>query len=331
MGVAPVEWDAAELRVLRSRNRAEQPTPSFAGDILEALCAAIEARPVFTSIGGDDLALVRLQHLYADHVGQWPRDANSADELLVLGASAGIAESRSDVPRSIGPLARFLLAVAGHAAEDPESIDLGSARHAMLGAWLTGDLRHQREDARRYLRNELRSGSWALMELDGCGSPTAVDRPWPSGIVVDLIDARGKVITKNFRCQERSEQGLKNALRRATAFLPGRGVTVDLVASREWLDAGLEHWDVVEAAGSWDPMTRDLQPRMRWSGFKIDRMRERLNDRLRKADWRGAPAVLPEAVAGDRASMAGWLDDPTAGPGRPRTTSAAHRPGAVTP
>ncbi|GGT58380.1 hypothetical protein GCM10010271_72350 [Streptomyces kurssanovii] len=315
-GIVPVEWNAAELHALRSRHRAEQPSPSPVGDILEALCAALQARPVFDSVGGDDFALATLRHLYADHVGQAPRDAYSADELLVLAAAAGIAEFRSGTRQAVGPLARFLLGVAGH-ADDPEGIDLGSARYALLDAWLTDILGHLREDARRYLLNEVRRRTWALMELVGCSSTAAAGPPWPRGVVVDLVDPLGNVTTRNFPCRERSELGLKNALRRATTtFLPGRAVAVDLVVPREWLDVGLEHWDVVDVGGAWDPMTRDLRPRMRWSGFKHDRLRERLETRLRKADWHGAPAVVPEAVAGDRTSTAAWLDDASAGPGQ---------------
>ncbi|MFI1047940.1 hypothetical protein ACH4U3_19440 [Streptomyces griseoruber] len=316
-GVVPVVWNTDGLHAARARHRAERPPPSAVSDTLDALCAALEARPVFTSVGGDRFALAALQHLYADHVGQWPRKAHTVEELLVLAAAADMAEFRSDARRTFGPLARFLLAVAGH-AEDPRDIDLESARYALLDTFLIHTLGHLREDARQYLLTDLRTSSWALLDLDGCEGPVAqAGRPWPSRVVVDLVDARGTVTTKNFPCRERSEEGLKEALRRATAFLPGRGVTVDIVAPRAWLDAGIEHWDVVEVEDAWDPMTRDLQPRMRWSGFKHERLRERLDIRLGKADWHGSPAVLPEAAAADRKATACWLGDPEEGPGPP--------------
>ncbi|MFE1437175.1 hypothetical protein [Streptomyces sp. NPDC058739] len=319
-GVVPAAWNAASLEAARSRHRAEQPAPSQAGDLLDALCAGLRARPVFDSVGGENLSLAALRPLYTEHVGRAPRGAASADELLVLAASAGIAESRTDDRRDVGPLARFLLAVAGQAV-DPQDIDLASISYAPLDGWITGAAGLLREDAHRYLDDEVRRRTWALLELAspvrGPGTAATMSGPtWPDRVVVDLVDPQGNVDTRNFPCEERSEQGLRDALRQATSvFLPRRGVTVDLVASREWLDAGIEHWEVVEAGGVWDPMTRDLQPRMRWSGFRHDRLRDRLDTRLKKADWHGPAAVLPEAAARDRRSTAAWLEDPSDGPG----------------
>ncbi|MFF0204569.1 hypothetical protein [Streptomyces sp. NPDC005017] len=319
-GVVPTAWNAAGLEAARSRHRAEQPAPSPAGDLLDALCSGLRARPVFDSVGGEELSLAALRPLYAEHVGQAPRGAASADGLLVLAASAGIAESRTEDRRDVGPLARFLLAVAGQAVE-PQDIDLASGLYALLDGWITGAAGLLREDAHRYLDDEVRRRTWALLELTGpvraSGTAAAVGGPtWPERVVVDLVDPQGNVRTRNFPCAEPSEEGLRDALRQATSvFLPRRGVTVDVVAPREWLDAGIQHWEVVEAGGVWDPMTRDLQPRMRWSGFRHDRLRDRLDTRLKKADWHGPAAVLPEAAARDRGSTAAWLDDPSAGPG----------------
>lgn len=312
-GVVPGEWSLAELRSHLVRHRAGHPSSSPTGDLLEALCAALQARAVFTSVGGDGFGLAPLRHLYAEHVGQTPWDAHSADEMLVLAASAGTVEIRSANRQDLSPLARFLLAVAGH-AEEPRNIDLESDRYRMLGSWLTTTLGHQRNDVVEYL-HDLRHRTWALMELEVTSSPAAADRPWPRGVVVQLVDLLGKVTTRRFPCRESSERGLKHALRQAADFLPGRGVIVDLVVPRAWLDAGLEHWDVVDVGGTRDPMTRDLQPRMRWSGYQHDRLRERLHDRLRRADWLGAPALLPGEVAGDRALTTQWVTDPSDGPG----------------
>ena len=60
------------------------------------------------------------------------------------------------------------------------------------------------------------------------------------------------------------------------------------------MEAGIEHWPVLEVDGEAEPLSTDCHPGLRWSRRRRDvRLHNRLLDRLRQASWDGDPEQWP--------------------------------------
>ena len=314
----PDSWDETTLGNLRRAHLANaKHGRDAAADLLEALCLAVGAVPVLGQIGGSDISITKLRHLYRRHVGRLP-DWVSREEMLVLAASATVAERRrvatdpGHSPEPLIALARFLLGIAGHskaATNDPVALD--DASLGSLADFLTGPLMQQREDAARYLAEEVGRRFWALVELI---AEDGAERTRPTRIVLDLISERGEVHTRPVACDpalgaSTPEECVRRALRDVVSMLPDGEVLIDLCLPRQWLDLGMEHWEVVEVGGRQESMSRHYSPRLRWAMHRHDKnLRARLEKRCRAVDWSAEPEAIPTAVTGDPAALAGWLD-----------------------
>jgi hypothetical protein len=303
----PDLWDEASLGSLRRAHHGRDAT----ADALEALCLGIQALPVLREIGGTNLSLRKLQHLYRRHVGRWPATA-SREDLLVHAAAASIVERRQAADQGymaepLTALARFMLAVAGSSLA-AASLDDTSLRG--LADWLTGPLTQQREDAEEYLAAVSGGRTWALIELV---AEESAGRARPTGVVVDLIPEHGQPETRRIPCEpgsgETAEEIAQRALREAVATLPDGDVLVDLCLPRRWLDAGVERWDVVQVGGRYESMSRHYRPQLRWAMHRHDhKLRGRLVKRFKAVDWTAEPEAIPLAVTSDPEQLQGWLD-----------------------
>jgi hypothetical protein len=314
----PDVWDEAALDDLRRAYQANaKQGPDATADLLESLCQAVRALPVLDHIGGSEISIAKLRYLYRQHIGRWP-DSASREDMLILAASATVAERRrivTDPGYSAGPLialARFMLGIAGHwkaAATGPAMLD--DPGLSLLADWLTGPLMQQREDAARYLAAEVGGRTWALLEL--VGEDTA-ERTRPAGIVLDLISERGEIDTRHVPCDliagaATPEECVKHALREVVSMLPEGEVLIDLCLPRQWLDADMEHWDVVQVGGRHESISRHYSPRLRWAMHRHDhKLRMRLEKRCRAVDWSAEPEAIPVTVTSDSAALAGWLE-----------------------
>ena len=209
-------------------------------------------------------------------------------------------------------LARFLLGIAGY-WKGPGAVTLDDADLAGLAELITGAAAHQlgqqREDAAEYLATKIRRRTWALIELDAPDYPDAAVRTWPTAVFVHAVSERGSTESQRFQCATASRAGVEEALRQAVDWLPEGDVYVDLCLPRNWLEAGVEHWDVVEMGGWYESLARNFQPRLRWSmHWRHPRLRDRLQKRFGNVDWQADPEDLQEDVAGDPASFSDWLN-----------------------
>jgi hypothetical protein len=100
-------------------------------------------------------------------------------------------------------------------------------------------------------------------------------------------------------------------------MLPEGEVLIDLCLPRQWLDAGIEHWDVVQVGGRYESISRHYSPRLRWAMHRHDpKLRARLEKRCRAVDWSAKPEAIPVAVTQDPSALAGWLDSRDQGKAR---------------
>jgi hypothetical protein len=322
----PDLWDLVELTNLRQAHHAAHPAPDATADLLDALCLAVPGLPVLDQIGGRTISVKKLRHLYRRHVGRWP-NAATAEGMLILAASASIADrhrAEADPGYQAEPtnaLAQFMLGVYGYWEASTQTLQAPGRGATTIGApglrclidWLTGPLVQQQEDdVADYLRTKVGGQSWALIELAADESP---QRTRPTGITIDLIPERGPVLTHRVpvtadpKATDPSE-GVLNALREAVSMLPEDGVFIDLCTPRHWLDAGVEHWDLVQVGDRYESMTRHYSPRLRWAMHRHDRkLRTRLEKRFSAVDWSAAPEQIPSGVTSDPVSLQDWLDD----------------------
>ena len=316
----PDEWNAAELGKLRHAYQATQHDRDKTTDTLEALCLAVQALPVLEQAGGRTIGSKKLWHLYKWHVGCSP-EATTFEGMLVRAASASIAErhrAESDPPNA---LARFMLAVAGQwkasisvgDTPDPRQAAMTEAGLRRLVDWLTGPLvRQQEEDVVRYLDTEVGCRYWALIELAALDFS---ERMRPTKIVIDLISESGTAVSDNVEVTARPgttepEEDVCDALREAISRLPKGDLVIDLCLPRRWLDAGVEHWDVLQVGHAYKSISWQHHPRLRWAMHRHDPyLRTLLEKRVKAVDWSAAPEQIPPSVTDDPVNLQAWLDD----------------------
>lgn len=318
----PGLWDIAELSELRSGHQGE----GDAADLLDALCLALSALPVLHQVGGRQVAIERLRHLYRHHVGSWPYSAcvegmpilaASVEEMLILAASASMAEKKraeTDAGYQAEPvtaLARFMLAVAAYwqAASLKSGVSAPGAMPVI--DWLTDRRMQQQEDLTDYLDSKVGGRSWALIELK---AEDASQRTRPSAITVYLVGETGRFSTDCIQVTSSPQEtdptdGVREALRKAISGLPEDGVFIDLCLPRHWLGAGLEYWDVVPVGDQYESISQHYSPRLRWAMHRHDRyLRRRLEERFKAVDWLARPVSIPSSITGDQLSLQNWLD-----------------------
>jgi hypothetical protein len=273
----PAAWTLYELSELRRKAEADDGNASKVSSTLSALCQAIEAKPVFLAVGGDQLELGQLQVIYRREIGAWPSEA-SADALLTEAASAGFVERRLLTVRPLGALARLMIGVAAARGVPPEENDL-------LTGWL-GAMGYQLADARTYYRQCEDGSAWLLIDLGD--EPRHGASPWPT-VVTWILLTRGDAMAGDpVRCEPTAD-----GLRRALAFVlrqvpPARPLLVDLAVPRALMEEGIEHWPVIEVDGYPESLSAECYPRLRWSRRRREaRLHNRVLDRLEQASWDG--------------------------------------------
>ena len=278
-GLAPANWTLVELWGLRPKVTGPGQGASKTADMLAALREGLRAKQVFLALGGGRLELGQLQATYRHQIGAWP-DGSSADALLVEAASAGMAERRASGARPLGALARFLVGVAALLRIPPQESD------AMM-RWIDS-LGHQLADAQRHYIESMESPAWLLIDLGDEPRPDA--SPWPTTVTWTLLSRDDEIAGEPIGC-EPTEAGLKRALCEILQIIPpARPLLVDLAVPRALMEAGIEHWPVLEIDGEAEPLSTDCHPRLRWSRRRRDvRLHNRLLDRLGQASWEWDP------------------------------------------
>lgn len=283
-------------------------------ELATALVDALDAKDALDGIEVADVALGRLQRLYYQEIGDWPRHGTSYDAMLVEAALVSISRRRRNQGDSLSPLARFLLTVVAE-CEPRAALN----RHAIIN-WLqkTG---HQLADARAHLDlRSTRSVSWLLIDL-GPESPTeslAENRKsWPS-----LLDLSATLFTQGADtvsvdhtddAYEQTEAGLlkwlQGILRRAHEFCGSEGdLVVDIAAPHSLLEMGIERWCLIDIDGKYEPLTDHCQPRLRWSQrHRVDALRRAALRRAEQLIWANDPAFLPPEASDSNRALKDWL------------------------
>ncbi len=277
--LAPVHWTLEELSGLHLNVTRPGEGASKAAAMLGALCEGLRAKRVFLALGGGQLELGQLQATYRHQIGAWP-DGGSADALLVEAASAGMAERQASGARPLGALARFVVGVAALLRIPPQESE------AMTG-WIDS-LGHQPADAQRHYTESLESPAWLLIDLGDEPRPDA--SPWPAMVTWTLLSRDDEIAGEPISC-EPTEAGLRRALCKILRVIPpARPLLVDLAVPRALMEAGIEHWPVLEVDGEAEPLSTDCHPRLRWSRRRRDMtLHNRLLNRLRQASWEWDP------------------------------------------
>lgn len=289
-------WIHDELSNLKE---ALGPAPTKARDTVTALCDAIQAKQVFTSIGGPEIQLERLRYFYHLSVGRWP-NGDSSDAMLAEAAAVAIAEWGKPSPPSLTALARFILTVANECGCPPE--------HPVLSEWLrsTG---HQFADARDYTDDECRRPAWLFIKLRGVAtqerSAGSADprglAVWPTEVsALMLIGDREVTITQS--CQA-TEEGLFEALSGILAqTVATLDPVVDLEMPRNLLHQGIEHWPLIQTNGFSESLSDRYSPRLRWSG-RNGAANACWKRRTSMADWAADPVMLASGENADCKSL----------------------------
>jgi hypothetical protein len=309
----PDRWDLATLDPLlrdcqhKALSQAATAGMKRAAEALEALCDAAAALPALAEVR-KTISTKKLQHLYLRHVRSWP-EASGLDEMLVLAASVGIADRRRPVtdhgnqPESLTALAKFLLGMAAH-WKGPGPVTLDDPDLRGLAELVSGRLEVPPHDAAQFLAS-IRRRSWALIEFVG---PDLSTRDWPTFVRVESVPERGEPESQTFKCASPSLAGVEDALRGAVDWLPEGDVYIDLCLPRHWLDAGVEHWNVVDVGGVYESLSPDYKPRLRWSMHQNNgALRDRLRRRFESVDWLADAEDIPADLAADEARFTGWL------------------------
>jgi len=181
----PVSWTLTELSGLRREVAAATQGASEVADTLTALCEALEAKPVFSTIGGRSLELDQLQVTYRREIEVWP-GGGSADALLVEAASAGIVERRDKPGRPLGSLARFVVGIAARLGVAPDEND-------SLREWI-GSLGHQLADAQQHYLERREDPAWLLIDLGD--EPLPGKAFWPTKVMWTRVAPDGLLVER---------------------------------------------------------------------------------------------------------------------------------------
>jgi hypothetical protein len=321
----PSHWDYASLERLyrdceeRVRQQGTDPDLRRARDTAKALWLAAAAYPLASRFVGDDIGITKLQYLYDRHV-QRPPDCATLDGMLIDAAGVGIRERYEAVngpgqpgDEAVTALARFMLGIASHwkAGQKPGvAVDLDLTG---LKTWIKEHLDVNGSDVEKYL-TAIRRRFWALIEFETLDLGTKIwgsaDREMPTAIIIETVSDAGKVKKKRFPCQPASEADVGELLRDYFKWLPDGDFVVDLVMPRDWLDAHVEYWDLLDVAGSPESLSKAHAPHLRWVKHRRNgELASRLERRFARIGWMGDPENIPPDVTSDQALLEAWLDD----------------------
>jgi len=321
---APPAWDRDALEQLyrdcRQRVMLQGADAELrrARDLAKALWLAAAALPLLSRFGGQEIDIRKLQYLYHQHV-QSPPECATLDGMLIKAAGVGIREEYEaasgrgqPADEAVTALARFMLGIASHwkARQEPDTdVDLGEIK-----SWAREHLELHGSDIEKYL-DGIRARIWALIELETSDLGTKVRgsaaREMPTAIVIQTVTDAGKVETTRIECQPASEGDVEELLRRCVnSLLPDGDFIVDLFLPRDWLDARVEHWDLLDVAGSLESLSKKHDPHLRWVKHRGDgELASRLRARFARMRWMDSPEDIPPDVTSDPKRLKAWLDD----------------------
>jgi hypothetical protein len=292
-----------------------------ARDLAKALWLAAAALPLMNRFGCRDIGIRKLQYLYHRHVQSLPESA-TLDGMLIMAAGVGIRETYEAANRRGQPgdepvtaLARFMLGIASHlkARQRPARVvNLGEIK-----SWLRKYLGIPASDSQKYL-DGIRQRYWALIEFEtrelSAEIPDPAARDMPTAIIVYTVSDAGEVRTKRIDgvdCQPASEADVAELLRDLlNCWLPDGDFIADLFLPRDWFDARVEHWDLLDVAGSVESLSKKHDPHLRWVKHRRDsELASRLKARFVKMRWMESPEDIPPEVTSNLARLRAWLDD----------------------
>jgi hypothetical protein len=305
----PARWHLKELSDLREAllnytlNPSQGIILSGLCDVVTALYHAREAKQLLDTMGISEIKLGRLQALYFQEIGRYPRkDVLSRDALLVEAAAAGIRARRDGSQAELSPLACLLVAFM---AESGEDIDQSEIRD-----WLQ-KIGHQFADAARHYAHCANRTAWLFIDLGG--EPDEESPLVLKGASALLLT---EAATENLRpiagpddiTDAELLQWLRRTIHAAREAVGSTDLVVDIAAPCEILSRGIEHVPVVEVYKHMEPLARRYGPRLRWSQRRrVPELQERSRACQDGLAWAQAPAVLSNNLGDDSAAISEWL------------------------
>jgi vWA-MoxR associated protein C-terminal domain len=320
----PPPWSSAAFEKLyreceqRIALQGIDPELLRARDLAKALWLAAAALPLLNHFGRQDIGIRKLQYLYHRHVHSLP-DCATLDGMLIQAAGVGIKETYETAndrgqpgDETVTGLARFLLGIASHwkARQGPAAlVDLTEVK-----SWVREHLDLQMSDIEKYL-DGIRQRAWALIEFEtqdmGIRIPGSAAREMPTAIIMQTVSDAGKVRTKRFECQPTSEVDVIELLRDyVNSWLPDGDFIVDFFLPRDWFDAGVADWELIQVAGSFERLSTSHDPHLRWRKHRLDgELADRLRTRFARMRWMENPEDIPPNISSDPVLLKAWLDD----------------------
>jgi hypothetical protein len=72
----------------------------------------------------------------------------------------------------------------------------------------------------------------------------------------------------------------------------------------------VEDWDLLDVAGSFESLSKEHDPHLRWAKHRRNRkLARRLKKRFSGIRWMDSPEKIPQAITCDQALLKAWLED----------------------
>lgn len=285
-----------------------------AAELVTALVDALNAKDALKGVEVEDVPLGRLQRIYYQELGDWPRHGTSYDSMLIEAALVAISRRRRKRVDSLSPLARLILSVVFECEGEQ-----GLKNEALI-TWLKTS-GHQIADARQHFDLRSRTGiAWLLIDL----GPERADsdlieegKRWPSAYDLSAtLFMQGVEPIFLHHADDGYEpteislfKWLQEIIRCACELCDAEhDLVVDIAAPHDLLDLGIEQWCLIDVDGTYEPLAEHCQPRLRWSQRqRIPILRRAALKRARNVVWANEPAVLSLEASRDKYEFKRWL------------------------
>jgi hypothetical protein len=317
-------WNATELTAARDEAElrlTDAPELVRHAQLLAALAAAAQAKPVVAALDEGMAPLRGLIRIYTVHVGsppapppapleRGPRSAGISVDLLLVEAASVLRQPGDELTA----LTRFVLGIA--LEHGVNLADRADPRAEALVRWISGPRRRagdQLGEAERHLANYAGRPTWLIIDLGGeredSLDASRDDDLWPRRLTAQLCVGEDEALPQVITCA--SSADLEPALSRLLGLLelPAQGLVIDIIAPRALFARRVDRLAVRALAvdeDDCDALARDCRPRLRWSQRRnSERRRQQARRWVRGVQWQldAVTVTAEQADARDQAEQ----------------------------